>query len=183
MKSRALISVSDKAGVVELATRLRKLDIDLLSTGGTATALRRAGMAVTDVSEITGFPAIMDGRVKTLHPAIHGGLLGRRDVDAAVMREHALRYAFTLDLVQNLNGAFLVAHFLICTRQIKLLLHVFPVRVLRATGSGGHRGGHRRRFVVQIEIDAPEINFEIQTAIVGLGRGCRSCRRCSCRSR
>ena len=82
--------MSDKAGVVELATRLRKLDIELLSTGGTAAALRKAGLPVTDVSEITGFPEIMDGRVKTLHPAVHGGLLGRRDVDAAVMREHGI---------------------------------------------------------------------------------------------
>ncbi len=88
--SRALISVSDKAGVVELATRLKELDFDLISTGGTATALRQAGLPVTDVSEITGFPEIMDGRVKTLHPAIHGGLLGRRDVDAAVMAKHGI---------------------------------------------------------------------------------------------
>ncbi len=90
MKSRALISVSDKAGVVDLATRLRQLDVELLSTGGTAAALRKAGLPVTDVSEITGFPEIMDGRVKTLHPAVHGGLLGRREVDAAVMREHGI---------------------------------------------------------------------------------------------
>jgi len=88
--SRALISVSDKSGVVELATRLRQLGFELLSTGGTAAALRQAGMPVTDVSEITGFPEIMDGRVKTLHPAVHGGLLGRRDVDAAVMEEHGI---------------------------------------------------------------------------------------------
>jgi phosphoribosylaminoimidazolecarboxamide formyltransferase/IMP cyclohydrolase len=88
--SRALISVSDKAGVVELATRLRELDFNLVSTGGTAAALRQAGLPVTDVSEITGFPEIMDGRVKTLHPAIHGGLLGRRTVDAGVMREHGI---------------------------------------------------------------------------------------------
>ncbi len=87
---RALISVSDKAGVVDLATRLRGLGFDLISTGGTSAALRKAGLPVTDVSEITGFPEIMDGRVKTLHPAIHGGLLGRRDVDAAVMREHGI---------------------------------------------------------------------------------------------
>ena len=87
---RALLSVSDKAGIVELATRLRDLNIDLVSTGGTAEALRKAGLPVTDVSEITGFPEIMDGRVKTLHPAIHGGLLGRRGVDAEVMREHGI---------------------------------------------------------------------------------------------
>ncbi len=88
--SRALISVSDKSGVVELATRLLQLKFDLLSTGGTAAVLRQAGLPVTDVAEITGFPEIMDGRVKTLHPAIHGGLLGRRDVDSAVMQEHGI---------------------------------------------------------------------------------------------
>ncbi|MSR08374.1 MAG: bifunctional phosphoribosylaminoimidazolecarboxamide formyltransferase/IMP cyclohydrolase [Gammaproteobacteria bacterium] len=87
---RALISVSDKAGVVDLASRLRGLGFDLISTGGTATALRNASLQVMDVSEITGFPEIMDGRVKTLHPAIHGGLLGRRAVDDAVMREHGI---------------------------------------------------------------------------------------------
>ena len=90
MKPRALISVSDKSGIVELATRLSKLGFDLLSTGGTSKALREAGLPVTDVSDVTGFPEIMDGRVKTLHPAIHGGLLGRRDVDAAVMQEHGI---------------------------------------------------------------------------------------------
>ncbi|MEO8224893.1 MAG: bifunctional phosphoribosylaminoimidazolecarboxamide formyltransferase/IMP cyclohydrolase, partial [Gammaproteobacteria bacterium] len=89
--SRALISVSDKTGVIELATRLKELSFDLVSTGGTAAALRKAGLRVTDVSEITGFPEIMDGRVKTLHPAIHGGLLGRRNVDAAVMEKQGIR--------------------------------------------------------------------------------------------
>jgi phosphoribosylaminoimidazolecarboxamide formyltransferase/IMP cyclohydrolase len=86
----ALISVSDKTGVVELAGRLQQLNFNLVSTGGTAAALRKAGLPVTDVAEITGFPEIMDGRVKTLHPAIHGGLLGRRDVDAAVMKTHGI---------------------------------------------------------------------------------------------
>ncbi len=88
--ARALLSVSDKAGIVELALRLRQLGFDLISTGGTAAALRNAGLQVTDVSEITGFPEIMDGRVKTLHPAIHGGLLGRRKLDAEVMQKHAI---------------------------------------------------------------------------------------------
>ncbi|MCL4721112.1 MAG: bifunctional phosphoribosylaminoimidazolecarboxamide formyltransferase/IMP cyclohydrolase, partial [Gammaproteobacteria bacterium] len=89
--TRALISVSDKSGVLELATGLLALGVEILSTGGTASVLRKAGLAVTDVSEITGFPEIMDGRVKTLHPAIHGGLLGRRDVDGAVMTAHGIR--------------------------------------------------------------------------------------------
>jgi phosphoribosylaminoimidazolecarboxamide formyltransferase/IMP cyclohydrolase len=77
---RALISVSDKSGVVELATRLAQLEWDLISTGGTARALRKAGLAPKDISEVTGFPEMLDGRVKTLHPAVHGGLLARRDL-------------------------------------------------------------------------------------------------------
>src|SRR6056297_1066186 len=87
---RALLSVSDKTGVVELARGLVHSGYELLSTGGTASALRDAGLEVTDVSAHTGFPEIMDGRVKTLHPKIHGGLLGRRETDAAVMAEHGI---------------------------------------------------------------------------------------------
>ena len=97
---RALISVSDKAGVVDLARRLAALGIELVSTGGTCRALREAGLAVREVAELTGFPEIMDGRVKTLHPLIHGGLLGRRGVDDAVMAAHGIG-AFDL-LVLNL---------------------------------------------------------------------------------
>ena len=87
---RALLSVSDKTGLIDLARGLAALGIELLSTGGTARSLRDAGIAVRDVSEVTGFPEIMDGRVKTLHPHIHGGLLGRRGVDEAVMDEHGI---------------------------------------------------------------------------------------------
>ena len=76
---RALISVSDKTGIVELANALKQFDVEILSTGGTARALRDAGIEVRDVSEVTGFPEMMDGRVKTLHPKIHGGLLAIRD--------------------------------------------------------------------------------------------------------
>src|SRR5688572_3364819 len=76
---RALISVSDKTGVVEFASALANLGIELISTGGTATMLRHHGLTVTDVSAITGFPEMMDGRVKTLHPNIHGALLALRD--------------------------------------------------------------------------------------------------------
>jgi phosphoribosylaminoimidazolecarboxamide formyltransferase/IMP cyclohydrolase len=75
---RALLSVSDKTGLVPFASGLAALGVQLISTGGTARALREAGLAVTDVAEITGFPEMLDGRVKTLHPRIHGGLLGRR---------------------------------------------------------------------------------------------------------
>jgi phosphoribosylaminoimidazolecarboxamide formyltransferase/IMP cyclohydrolase len=85
---RALLSVSDKTGLIELARALVALDVELLSTGGTAKALRDAGLSVRDVGDVTGFPEIMDGRVKTLHPKIHGGLLGRRGIDDAVMSEH-----------------------------------------------------------------------------------------------
>src|SRR6476661_4678859 len=77
---RALLSVSDKTGLVEFAQGLNALGWELVSTGGTARALRGAGLKVTDVGDITGFPEMMDGRVKTLHPAVHGALLARRDV-------------------------------------------------------------------------------------------------------
>ena len=87
---RALLSVSDKTGVIDLARGLDALGVVLVSTGGTARALREAGLAVRDVGEVTGFPEIMDGRVKTLHPKIHGGLLGRRGTDDAVMSEHGI---------------------------------------------------------------------------------------------
>jgi phosphoribosylaminoimidazolecarboxamide formyltransferase/IMP cyclohydrolase len=84
---RALLSVSDKSGLIELARRLAAAKVELLSTGGSAKALRDAGIEVRDVSDVTGFPEIMDGRVKTLHPKVHGGLLGRRGTDDAVMTE------------------------------------------------------------------------------------------------
>ncbi len=87
---RALLSVSDKTGLVEFATALSKRGVALVSTGGTAKALRDAGLDVTDVSSVTGFPEIMDGRVKTLHPKIHGGLLGLRDKHAEAMKEHGI---------------------------------------------------------------------------------------------
>ena len=87
---RALLSVSNKDGLLEFAQALHKRGVAMLSTGGTATLLERGGVPVTQVSSHTGFPEIMDGRVKTLHPKIHGGLLGRRDVDDAVMRQHGI---------------------------------------------------------------------------------------------
>jgi phosphoribosylaminoimidazolecarboxamide formyltransferase/IMP cyclohydrolase len=87
---RALLSVSDKTSLVELAQRLVAQRIELLSTGGTARALREAGIPVTDVSSYTGFPEIMGGRVKTLHPRIHAGLLARRGTDDAVLAEHGI---------------------------------------------------------------------------------------------
>ena len=87
---RALLSVSDKTGLIDLARALAARDIELLSTGGTARAIREAGLPVRDVSEVTGFPEMMDGRVKTLHPVVHGGLLGRAGLDDAVMAEHGI---------------------------------------------------------------------------------------------
>src|SRR5258708_9364932 len=76
---RALLSVSDKTGIVDLGRGLAERGFELVSTGGTARALADAGLAVTGVSDLTGFPEMMDGRVKTLHPALHGGILARRD--------------------------------------------------------------------------------------------------------
>jgi phosphoribosylaminoimidazolecarboxamide formyltransferase/IMP cyclohydrolase len=87
---RALLSVSDKTGLVELARWLASRNIEILSTGGTARLLASAGLTVREVANYTGFPEIMDGRVKTLHPKIHGGLLGRRGVDDAVMALHQI---------------------------------------------------------------------------------------------
>ncbi|WP_338884166.1 bifunctional phosphoribosylaminoimidazolecarboxamide formyltransferase/IMP cyclohydrolase [Xenorhabdus sp. TH1] len=87
---RALLSVSDKAGVVEFAKALSNRSVELLSTGGTARLLAEAGLNVTEVSDYTGFPEMMDGRVKTLHPKIHGGILGRRGLDDEVMGQHQI---------------------------------------------------------------------------------------------
>lgn len=86
----ALISVSDKTGIVEFARQLVESNIRVLSTGGTARLLQTQGVAVVEVSDVTGFPEIMDGRVKTLHPKIHGGILGRRAIDRAVMEQHQI---------------------------------------------------------------------------------------------
>lgn len=95
---RALISVSDKTGLVEFARFLSEQQIEILSTGGTAKALAEAGITVIEVSDYTGFPEMLDGRVKTLHPKIHGGLLGRRDLEAhkAAMQAHTIE---NIDLV------------------------------------------------------------------------------------
>src|SRR5213080_1290787 len=86
---RALLSVSDKTGIVELGRGLSARGFELVSTGGTARALREAGLAVTSVTALTGFPEMMDGRVKTLHPALHGGILARRDRPGDLAALHA----------------------------------------------------------------------------------------------
>jgi len=87
---RALLSVSDKHGLIEFAAQLRAHGVELISTGGTYKSLRAAGIAAREVSDVTGFPEIMDGRVKTLHPKIHGAILARRGTDEAVMAEHGI---------------------------------------------------------------------------------------------
>ncbi|HEX2538182.1 MAG TPA: bifunctional phosphoribosylaminoimidazolecarboxamide formyltransferase/IMP cyclohydrolase, partial [Pseudolabrys sp.] len=91
--TRALLSVSDKTGLIEFATALAGFGIDLVSTGGTAKALKDAGLKVADVSDLTGFPEMMDGRVKTLHPKVHGGLLAIRDnkEHAGAMAAHGIK--------------------------------------------------------------------------------------------
>ena len=96
--TRALISVSDKSGLIERAKRLAALGIELVSTGGTSKALKEAGLEVKDVSDLTGFPEMMDGRVKTLHPVVHGGLLYLRDNEdhAAAAKAHNI---LPIDLV------------------------------------------------------------------------------------
>ena len=95
---RALLSVTDKTGLVELARFLDRRGVELVSTGGTAAAIREAGVPVTEIAAVTGFPEIMDGRVKTLHPSVHGAILARRDADHHVraMAEHGIR---AIDLV------------------------------------------------------------------------------------
>ena len=93
---RALISVSDKTGILEFARELVALGVEILSTGGTYKLLKDNGVAAVEVADYTGFPEMMDGRVKTLHPKIHGGILGRRALDGAVMEEHGIK---PIDLV------------------------------------------------------------------------------------
>jgi len=89
--SRALISVSDKTGIVDFARSLTEMGVEILSTGGTFRLLRDNDISVTEVSDYTGFPEMMDGRVKTLHPKVHGGILGRRGTDDTVMQEHGIK--------------------------------------------------------------------------------------------
>src|SRR5882757_8392583 len=95
---RALISVSDKTGIVEFARELDHFGVEIISTGGTARALREAGLKVREVSDVTGFPEMMDGRVKTLHPKIHGAFLALRDNQEhlAAMKDHEIE---PIDLV------------------------------------------------------------------------------------
>src|SRR3990167_3150997 len=93
---RALISVSDKTGIAEFARALAELNIDIISTGGTSQLLRKENIPVQDVTDVTQFPEMMDGRVKTLHPKIHGGILGQRDHHAEIANAHHIQW---IDLV------------------------------------------------------------------------------------
>ncbi|HET8782951.1 MAG TPA: bifunctional phosphoribosylaminoimidazolecarboxamide formyltransferase/IMP cyclohydrolase, partial [Pyrinomonadaceae bacterium] len=90
---RALISVSDKTGIIDFARELKNFNVEIISTGGTAKSLRDAGIDVIDISDVTGFPEMMDGRVKTLHPRVHGGLLALRDnaEHVAAMDRHGIQ--------------------------------------------------------------------------------------------
>src|SRR6201996_1561473 len=89
---RALLSVTDKTGLVEFARKLSTMNVELVSTGGTARTLREAGLAVRDISDLTGFPEMLDGRVKTLHPKVHGGILHMRanQEHVATVKEHGI---------------------------------------------------------------------------------------------
>ena len=94
--SRALVSVSDKSGIIEFCQQLNELQVEIISTGGTAKLLQENNIPVIEISDYTGFPEMMDGRVKTLHPKVHGGILGRRDIDQAVMQDNNIK---PIDLV------------------------------------------------------------------------------------
>ena len=104
--SRALLSVSDKSGLIEFARALADAGVELVSTGGTRKALGDAGLKVLDVSDLTGFPEMMDGRVKTLHPGVHGGLLAIRDnrEHAASMQAHGIRRLPVVNVRGGLEG-------------------------------------------------------------------------------
>src|SRR6266498_1839567 len=103
---RALLSVSDKTGIVDLGRGLAARGFELVSTGGTARVLVDAGLPVTGVSDLTGFPEMMDGRVKTLHPAVHGGILARRDRpdDLAALERHGIDLVDEVDAVALEGG-------------------------------------------------------------------------------
>ena len=141
---RALISVSDKRDLIPFARTLAELDIEIVSTGGTANALSAAGIPVVPIEKLTGFPEMMDGRVKTLHPRVHGGLLGRRDVPDHVksMLEHGIA---PIDLV--------------CVN-----LYPFEMTVRR-------EGVHEHEAIEQIDIGGPSMlrsaakNFEFVTVM------------------
>jgi phosphoribosylaminoimidazolecarboxamide formyltransferase/IMP cyclohydrolase len=126
-KRRALISVSDKSGIVDFATRLAALGWELLSTGGTSRALRDAGLAPRDIADVTGFPEMLDGRVKTLHPAVHAGLLARRELPEHMAALQA----------QNIAPIDLVAVNLYPFRETASRRNVAPADVVEQIDIGG----------------------------------------------
>ena len=137
---RALLSVSDKTGIVAFAQGLHAAGVELLSTGGTASLLAKEGIPVTEVSSYTGFPEMMDGRVKTLHPKVHGGILGRRGTDDRVMSEHGI------DQIE----------FLVSTN------YGMPLKSLNKTASGGELS--RISLAIQVitseKSDTPTLVFD-----------------------
>jgi len=166
---RALLSVSDKSGLVELARALAAGGAEILSTGGSARALTDAGIAVREVSDFTSFPELLDGRVKTLHPRIHGGLLGRRDDPAhqAAMNEHDLPaidlvavnlYPFEATIAAGADRATAIENIdiggpALIRSAAKNHAHVavltdpaqYPELIQALEGEGGTRHGLRRR--------------------------------------
>src|SRR3546814_8415166 len=122
---RALLSVSDKAGLANLAAALVRHGVELVSTGGTAKALREAGHNVLDVSDLTGFPEMMDGRVKTLHPTVHGGILAVRDDAAHVasMEEHGIEIG-RAHVLTPVTNEHLVCRLLLETKKNNLIHHI-----------------------------------------------------------
>ncbi len=171
MPRRALLSVSDKTGIVELARALSDRGVALLSTGGTFKTIQAAGVPVTEVSAHTGFPEMMDGRVKTLHPKIHGGILGRRGQDEAVMEDHGIEpidavivnlYPFaetvarpdcTLELaIENIDigGPAMVRSSAKNHRDVLVVVDPadYPA-VMESLGEGGPSAAQRRAFAVK----------------------------------
>ena len=116
-KRKALISLSDKTGAAELARALHAFGIDILSTGGTAKLLREANVPVVEIGDYTGFPEMLDGRVKTLHPKIHGGLLGRRD-DSSHLAPEILGSRFTNCIVVQRSSGWQKLHRPVCNDKV-----------------------------------------------------------------
>jgi DNA-binding protein Fis len=156
---RALLSVSDKSGLLPLARSLADAGVELLSTGGTARALRDAGLAVRDVSELTGFPEIMDGRVKTLHPRVHGGLLGRAGTDDAVMAEHGMA-PIDLSGRQSLS---------LCRDDGTAGMHLTPKRSRTSTSAARRCCARRRRTTIASRWSVDPAQYEALLAALSGG--------------
>jgi len=118
---RALISVSNKSGIIEFAQKLTSLNIEILSTGGTAKLLQENNIPVIKVSDYTGYPEILAGRVKTLNPKIHGGILGRRGVDEKVMSENKLILSISSLLIYTHSKKLLQDLIVVSKRRLKTL--------------------------------------------------------------